>query len=55
MVSDHDVENHLLCHCMQVLFDPARDCFLPRQGIALRALYLPLVGVVVLGSDNLAK
>ena len=49
------MENHLLCHCLQVLFDPARDCFLPGQGIAMRALYSPLVGVVVLSSDNLAK
>ena len=55
VVSDHEVENHLLCHCLQVLFDPAHDCFLPRQGIALRAPCSPLVGVVVLGSDNLAK
>ena len=55
MVSDHDVENHLLHHCLQVLFDPARDCFVPGQGIALRVLYSPLVRVVVLSSDNLAK
>ena len=54
-MSDHDVENHLHYHCLQVLFDLARDYFLPGQGIALHALYSPLVGVAVLSSDNLAK
>ena len=55
VVSDHEVENHLLRHCLQVLFDPPPDCLLLGRVIALRALCLPLVGVVVIGSDNLAK
>ena len=55
VVSDHEVENHLLRLFQQVLLDPPPDCFLLGRVIVLRALYLPLVGVVVIGSDNLAK
>ena len=55
LVSDPKVENHLLRHCLQMLFDPPPDYFLLERVIALRALCLPLIRVVVLGSDNLAK
>ena len=55
VVSDHEMETHLLRHCLQVLFATPPDCFLLARVIALNALCLPLIRVIVLGSDNLAK